>query len=615
MESKIEQRIKSSGNSVEEYNSIYRDILSLKSDASKKDQLLSLLKRRSFANGIDLSNLIIPKIPMANRLKVSLTNSGSKGTKKDDFSAEEKEGVSSIEVKSENSVFNFSQLASADDYAQDHREHEFLSKQISIIRDNFPFLELFLLKDGIQIEAFKTVTICCDEISVDYLNTYFVEYRHQYISCRDFSRGNFETTGSYIIILFWPQNIQNNLPVIDRIKDIANIKYLDMKAFERKDVYWRGVTYFEDSIKDYLSISYQLPIINTSLLPDQEKLVRKAVRSPTGFLTYKVLTGGYTEALVLEVTSVGNGNARKKFVLKIAYRNKAWDTISQEFRNFQEYIENMDLGEGTSVSAQMFECGEFEAIKYPFASKHSLGNSESLGQFLKNADTFEAIKDVIVKSFNTSLMVKWCKTDSKKKINLYDAFKKLDYKIDGFQRMREHQKEFNYAQDFDFEKLNSYFNNESDTVYCIAHGDFHVENVRVDTSDTDREVFFIDFGKTGHYPMGIDHAALECSIRYGTLDSAFLLEELIKYDDVYFSVFAEILNPKKDGISKVNYSISLIRQDYINKFPNEHRSLAEAQYFHCLFAVSSWLMNKPNLNRRYIWNVLVRIYRDKFEIK
>jgi hypothetical protein len=358
-----------------------------------------------------------------------------------------------------------------------------------------------------------------------------------------------------------------------------------------------------------------LPLVNISLSIDQERLIRRALGSPTGFLTYRVLTGGYTGALVLEVSGVGNGNARKKFVLKIDKKDKQWETISDEFRNFQEHVESLNLSDGKVLTAQKFELGNLEAIKYPFASIDSVGNSESFGQYFKKTGSFSEVKQVISSIFSNSLIINWSKTYSIKTVNLFEAFGKLDYKIRGFKRITEYQSEYNYDKDFDIKKIEDYFNISNNIVYCTAHGDLHVENIRVDPSGIAKEVFFIDFGRTGQYPMGIDYTALECSIRYSILDSAFPLKKLSIVDDKYFDEnFSEIFNLSEDKLSKVNYAISLVRQAYINNFPKNHRVLAENQYFLCMFAVSSWLINKENLNRPYIWNTLHRIYNNKFKL-
>lgn len=605
MELEIEKKIKIPGNSVSEYIAIYKDILNLKLNAAGKEKLLSALKKQSFTKGVDLNYLMIP----------SERNGKVKEPSKDNLKTKAIEGDANVQTLNDEGYNFLSQNPVISSPELDEAEYDFLAKQLDIIHENFPFLQPIILKNGIQIESFKSAVICCDEILIDYLNTYFSDFNQKYVACSHFFKNEVDVGGSYIFIMIWPNDRKNNFGIIEKIKAISSIKYLDIKAFERKDTYWRSSHYLNDDVEDYLNLKYELPLVNSSLTLDQEKLIRKAVGSPTGFLTYRVLTGGYTGALVLEVTSVGNGNARKKFVLKIDKIDKKWDTIREEFRNFQEHVENLVLDDGKIFSAQRFEIPGLEAIKYPFASTDSVGDSQSLGQYIKKTKVNVEIKSVISKVFKNSLMRSWNSTYSLKQINLFEAFVKLDYKIRGFERIIEYQREFNYENCFDFDKLNNFFENQNNIVFCTAHGDFHVENIRVDSTSNKEDIFFIDFGRTGQYPMGIDHAALESSIRYSTLDSAFKIENLNTTDNLNFGNFSEILNSAEDKISKVNYMVSLIREHYFNSFPANHRAFAEDQYFKCLFAVSSWLMNKENLNRPYIWNILKRIYIEKFKIK
>ncbi|UXR65652.1 ecdysteroid 22-kinase family protein [Bdellovibrio bacteriovorus] len=599
MESKIEQKIRESRTNVEDLYGIYREILNLDSTYANKEKLLVLLKSRSFAVGVDMSNLIIPKQP---RTKVKIIRDSEPNI--DENSSPIVPVINAIDL-------SFQESASS---TIDAAEYDFLSRQLGIIEENFSFLFPVVLKSGIQIDAFSSIFICCSQISVDYMNTYFADDRHVFRSCDNLPT-DIESVNAYIFILLWPHDKKGNQEAIEKIKKIKNLKHLDFKAFERRDSYWRGETYFADEMSAYLEISYDFPIVNMHLLVDQERLIRTAVGSPTGFLTYKVLHGGYTGALVLEVSSVGNGHARKKFVLKIDRKDKSWDTIREEFKNFQNHIENIPLADGTVLQAQRFEYGEWEAIKYPYASKNSTGDSVSLGSSLKGAKSKGEMKSIVSKIFEHSLITSWAKTFSSKNEALFDSYRKLDYKIESFDRIVEFQKKYNYDDVFDFEILKEYFRKRYDVIYCISHGDFHIENIRVDAIESKQDVFFIDFGRTGQYPMGIDHAALECSIRYGFLGKDYRIKDLVKMDDEYFDNFSELLSLDSEGdLSRVNYIISLIREAYLNGFPNHHRQLAEQQYYHNIFSVSSWLMNKDNLNRQYIWEILKRVYEKNLKL-
>lgn len=588
MESQIRTRIQNADRNISEYSAIYTEILNSNLEAKKKDELLSILKKSAFLKSIDLSNWIVPRPLRLPKVK-------------------------DVTVITDPTAMSF--LTTVPEASQvDINEYSYIQQQIDIVKSHFPFLKLIVLKDGSEVESYNSTLVCCDEISTDYINSYFSDHNHKFIGCKSFSEGTPNTTGSYLFLLLLPQSQQINKTIIQKIKGISGVKFLDFEAFARKDLYWLSGYYFNQEMDKYLEIKYDLPLVNLNLSIDQEKIIRKAVGSPTGFLTYKVLTGGYTGATVLEVSSVGNIHARKKFVLKIDIKGREWQSINQEFINFQQHVENIAVS-GATHSPQKFECGELEAIKYPFASLNSVGDSVSLGSFLKSDDTSnEKLKSVITQIFDHELMVSWNKTFSLKHQSLFLSFEKLDYTIRDFKRVMDFQRKFGYEKFFDLDKLTAYFEASQNVVYCTAHGDFHVENIRVDSTESGNQIYFIDFGSTGLYPMGVDFAALECSIRFRVLDSAFSIKDLDAADDQYFSFFAEIFDSKTDDISKVNYTISLIRQAYFNRFPAAHKPLAESQYFKCLFSVCSWLMNKPNLNRPYIWKILERIYTEKFQL-
>lgn len=559
-----------SAKSSSDFMAIFRDILRAEVDFERKQSLLKRLQEYSFSKGIELSHLSIPS-----------------------------EGIAKKNLKTQDRYEKFVQPAI------DGAEFKTIKEYLEDIQKNFPFLRPVILKKG----AFDSIAenifmVCCDYISAEYLSSYFSEAK-----CVNISQfcGNYEMSdNSYFFILMFPGDFDRNQKLNEKLNSLEKIHILDQVDFVRGEFFWKTN---KEYLKPHFDVAYGRPLINMALSLDQERLIREAVGGPTGFLTYKVLGGGFTGALVVEVASVGNGNARKRFVLKIDRRDKKYDSISGEYKNFQDHIENLHLDGEANLTAQKYISGDFEAIKYPFASVNSMKESTSFGSFFCDQNTtLEKIYRVINLIFKSSLMKNWTNTTHVKRVTGFDAFEKLDWRINKFERINEFVKKYQYQNDLNLESLSNIFSTECEVVFSVAHGDLHSENIQIDI-DLER-VFFIDFGRTGLYPLGVDFAALECSIRFKLLEHAYQLDQFKKLDDLYFLNFAtisKIENP--DEIYKVQYAVSIIRENYINSFPVRYRNAAERQYFLTMFAVGSWLVdiNKKNLNRPYIWSILHRI--------
>lgn len=145
----------------------------------------------------------------------------------------------------------------------------------------------------------------------------------------------------------------------------------------------------------------------------------------------------------------------------------------------------------------------------------------------------------------------------------------------------------NFLNIFDFE-----FNTNQKT----CHGDLHSENFFRD----EKGCYLIDFGFTGERHALIDHAMLECSIKYKHIPFYIELEVLKEIERQLVTEGAltgtfDISTERKD-IKKYYDLIKIIRKDSRRYYADKNSNL---EYLISLFMITCRLVQYGDLNQLY----------------
>lgn len=410
-----------------------------------------------------------------------------------------------------------------------------------------------------------------------------------------------------ILIIFHPTDKEIEKKLITLKGYFPEILYFDQEDYRDNELtYWRKNS---KKILSHIFLEDPCILIHENLNSEYECLIKRFFGNSTGFLTYSDLKGGYSGSKVLLVSPVGGVGDNRKFVLKISPKED--EKIKLEIANYKNYVEPYWTS-GQIMAADWQESPNLHAIRYPFASTDTICTSISFTAKYSACKEPEQLKSVIQRIFQHPLQQKWRDQSRSRNATFQKAFDKnlkTEKTLDSLKELLH----ISSAISIDIAKLKSIIEKHIDYLECINHGDLHSDNIQV--QDDEEVVFLIDFGLTGTYPIGLDYATLEASIRYKLLDfsidSTYLQEnhinQLSNFDNLIF-LEKEFSNEAEKALK----ACSVIRESFLNHFSSSISDLTilKKQYLQCLLAITLRQLNYPELNRRYMLLILENLIKE-----
>ncbi len=351
---------------------------------------------------------------------------------------------------------------------------------------------------------------------------------------------------------------------------------------------------FEDEIRYVTSIL----LTNAEISNDEEKIIKKIfshVGSP--ILEYKVLKGGKSGSRVFEITPK-TPTQSKRYIVKFEESNKK-RKIKDEHNRFGRHVEICPIQGG--YYSKFEQNATVECIQYVYASSDAITKSYSFANIIseKNSSSFTA-EETLEKIFTDSLVFDyWDKNTISKGRHKVETLYKRYVETDIFLKNIIQIKGINEADVNNnelYDRFKTIFNHEFDTNQKTCHGDLHSENFFRD----EKGFYLIDFGFTGEKHALIDHAMLECSIKFKHIPFYIELEELKKIEEQLltqdsFKASFNVETNRKD-IKKYYNLIKIIRKDSIRHFANQNSTL---EYLISLFMITCRLVAYNDLNQLY----------------
>lgn len=425
----------------------------------------------------------------------------------------------------------------------------------------------------------------------------------------DFNEKELDGKYSWVILFLFHSNDHG---VIDKLKTLLSLRpellILDLNDLENgEENCWKidKNKLFNGTISCKPSL-----LVHDVLDIEQECLIKDFFGENAGFLICTDLKGGLSGSRVVLVTpNIGPGDSRK-YIVKLC--NKSKSKLKAELLNFQNYVEPFWVPEQFLV-AEFKESPRYQAIRYPFASKDTIHYSTSFTERYREIDSLETLQRIIDNIFSHSLCQKWrgqCRVNKRKFseafapiLNYVDSTKALDEVLSPL---------FSSSVSFDRTQLTQLLDVELNFLECPNHGDLHSDNIQI--QEESHDVFLIDFGFTGKYPVGLDYAALEASIKFRLLDSSIDPKILFPFDDDPLGKYDNIIRlgePVKGEADKAQKLTSKIRERYLNDFSGIDKNISvmdlKIQYLCCLLILCLRQIKYRNLNRRYILQILSQI--------
>jgi len=474
-------------------------------------------------------------------------------------------------------------------------------------RDKIPFLSFTAFRlncedNGAPERLFVLYSECLNEDWV--LKTFRPDGTHQF---SDFQIKMLAPGCSWVLLCLFHSSDRN---IVDKLTDLVSgtqeLRVLSLSDLENgEDSYWKKDRkhLFNGTIPDKPSL-----LIHDLLDAEQECLIKDFFGSNAGFLVCSDLKGGFSGARVILVApNIGLGDPRK-YVVKVCEKSKS--KLKQEFDHFQNLVAPFWIPD-QFLAAEFKESLHYQALRYPFASKDTILQSTSFTSRYSSTTDVEALQAIVKSVFDHSLCQKWRERCRKRATTVTNAFAPILNISDSMNSLEELLSPvFSSASVIDKAQLAKVLNAEVEFIECPNHGDLHSDNIQV--QDESNEVFLIDFGLTATYPAGLDYAALEASIRFKLLDYSVDPKILFPLDAEPLSKFDNLIRvgePAKGVVDKAQKLCSMVRERFLNDFSDKGMSIPElkVQYLCCLLILCLRQIKYPNMNRRYILQIISQI--------
>jgi hypothetical protein len=410
---------------------------------------------------------------------------------------------------------------------------------------------------------------------------------------------------NYLCVLLVASNLRNNEIVLPHLESLlnsfSNSNFISLKKvplgssndYEIKDTS-EGI----DTIKSYSDKVFN----NRALSFEEELIIKKVFDGNEMILDYKFLKSGNSGSKVIEIQPLrGHHPEMGRFVVKFDVKNSE-RKIRKEKTLFRQYITDFLV---QNYTAEYEETMTHEAIRYNYASSDSKKDaypfSKLINDHIKGKKDYQfSLSQVIEELFNCDPYKKWNTKNFpvlETVKNLYSAYIKSEDKV---------LKSISLIEGIDISKVNDIelvknykfiLDHSIRTNRKICHGDLHSENFFKD----EKGVYLIDFGWTDKHHSLIDHATLECSLKYKHLPFYVPIDELISYESALLSI--DSFSNKFD-LSMINRPIvydifriiTQIREKAKEHMLDDSNAL---EYLISLFIINFRQIQYPDLNQRY----------------
>lgn len=363
-------------------------------------------------------------------------------------------------------------------------------------------------------------------------------------------------------------------------------------------------TLLENSFFDEIEYLTGTFLTNTELPHEEEKIIKKLFKNYTDpLLEYRLIKSGNSGAKVIQIRPKKpfNNEHAKRFIVKYSRLSSSPDDnkLKIEVRNFKSAV---GAFEGVSEYTCEYETtSTHEGILYSYAKSDYEENSFPFSKIINDeTNHFHAAAPKLIDDLfkiqvyefwdsqvnQTTEPVREIYKDYIKSKGVFDEIKKIlgitsEEALGNLELIKNYDKILEYR---------------ISTKTKICHGDLHTDNFFNDG----KGIYLIDFGFTKELPAVIDHAFLECSIKFNHIPRYIDIETLKKLeaellDEDTFSASYKFTNSTR---SDLKYYLEIIKRVRVNS----NRLLSrndKLEYLISLFVITFKLIKYPDLNQLY----------------
>ncbi|RPH33021.1 MAG: hypothetical protein EHM93_06830 [Bacteroidales bacterium] len=411
---------------------------------------------------------------------------------------------------------------------------------------------------------------------------------------------------NYLCVFLIASNLRNNeifVPDVEKLLGIfSNTSFISLKKIP---VSVAGDYDVRDSGDGLESIkSYSDKIFNNRALSFEEELIiKKLFDGNEMILDYKFLKSGNSGSKVIEIQPLrGNHPEMGRFVVKFDVKNQE-RKIKKEKSLFRQYISDLLV---PNYTAEYEDTVTHEAIRYNYASSDSKKDSFPFSKLVsdKLRDKYNhsfTLEKVIDELFGCAPYQIWNTKKSEDTFSvktLYGDYLKSEAKI---------LKAISLIKGIDESAINTeelvrnyktIKNSSLRTYKKICHGDLHSENF---FKDEQAGVYLIDFGWTNQHHSLIDHATLECSLKFKHLPFYIPVDELTSCETELLSISSfsksfDLLFIKRPSVLEIVKLITQIRENAKQHMIDNTNPL---EYLISLFIINFRQIQYADLNQSY----------------
>jgi hypothetical protein len=410
---------------------------------------------------------------------------------------------------------------------------------------------------------------------------------------------------NYLCVLLVASNLRNNeilIPHVETLLEIfSNTNFISIKKVPVSvagDYEVKNSDEGLESLKNYSDKVFN----NRALSFEEELIIKKLFDGNEMILDYKFLKSGNSGSKVIEIQPLrGNHPTIGRFVVKFELKNSE-RKIKKEKALFRQYIIDLLVA---NYFAEYEETVTHEAIRYNYASSDSKKDSFPFSKLVsdklheKYYYSF-TLEEVIEELFECPPYQKWNTNPfqvTQPVKSLYSDYLKSESKIYKAISLIKGISETAINSDdlvINYQRIKEY---SLRTQKKICHGDLHSENFFKD----EQGVYLIDFGWTNQHHSLIDHATLECSLKFKHLPFYIPIEELVKSETELLSINSfsksfDLSFVKRQSLLEVCKLITQIRE---NAKQHMLDSADPLEYLISLFIINFRQIQYPDLNQAY----------------
>lgn len=411
-----------------------------------------------------------------------------------------------------------------------------------------------------------------------------------------------ERNQSYLCVILVTPNLNSNQIIIDEIYrltglvehcnfiSVSNASSLSYEILN-KDAGMESINSYCNKVLNNRAFSFE-----------EEAIIKKLFEGKELVLDYKFLKSGNSGSKVVEIhPSRMNNPQTGRFIVKFSAKGPELK-IKKEHRRFKECISDLQI---RNYYDEYDSTISHEAIRYWYASSDGKKESHPFSELINACvqgkyDYPYTLQQVIDELFGCEPYRVWAETiankneqvksfygeyinSEKRVLDSICAIKAIDSSLIVNQDL---VKSYNLLKDYSLQ-----------TKEKICHGDLHSENFFKD----EEGVYLIDFGWTGRRHAVIDHATLECSLKFKHIPYYIPIEELLSYEQALlspesFSTGFDLSFVKRKEVKDI---LSLIVQIRVKSKEFVSDNSSPLEYLISLFVMTFRQIQYADLNQQY----------------